>query len=103
MLVGRIDGGGFPFSKDPTVPRTIGNYWPHATTVFDYIRRAMPPNAPGSLNDNEVYALVAHLLAWNGLVAKDATIDAQSLPKVRMPARDHFVPDARGAGRRPRQ
>jgi cytochrome c len=103
VLVGRIDGGGFPFSKDPKVPRTIGNYWPYATTVFDYIRRAMPPNAPGSLTDNEVYALVAHLLAWNGLAAPDAVMDAQSLPKVRMPARDRFVPDARGSAARPPQ
>jgi cytochrome c len=82
------------------VPRTIGNYWPYATTVFDYIRRAMPPNAPGSLTDDEVYALVAHLLAWNGLVPADAVIDAQSLPKVQMPARDRFVPDTRGGGAR---
>jgi mono/diheme cytochrome c family protein len=101
ILVGRVNGGGFPFSREPAIPRTIGNYWPYATTVFDYIRRAMPPNAPGSLTDNEVYALVAHLLAWNGLATADAVIDAQSLPKVRMPARDRFVPDARGAVKRP--
>jgi S-disulfanyl-L-cysteine oxidoreductase SoxD len=101
VLVGRVDGDGFPFSNNAALPRTIGNYWPYATTVFDYVRRAMPPNAPGSLTDNEVYAVVAHLLAWNGLVAPDAIIDAQSLPKVQMPARDRFVPDARGTRTRP--
>ena len=99
VLVGRIPGEAFPFSKDATVPRTIGNYWPYATTLFDYIRRAMPPNSPGSLSDNEVYALVAHLLAWNRLIAPDAVLDAQSLPKVQMPAQKRFVPDSRpGAG-----
>jgi cytochrome c len=101
VLVGRIDGGGFPFSRDPKAPRTIGTYWPYATTLFDYIRRAMPTTAPGSLTDDEVYALVAQLLAWNGLVAADAVIDAQSLPTVRMPARDRFVPDNRGGQRTP--
>lgn len=103
VLVGRIEGGGFPFSRDPKAARTIGTYWPYATTLFDYIRRAMPPNAPGSLTDNEVYALVAQLLAWNGLVAHDAVMDARSLPNVQMPARDRFVPDARGTGKRPRE
>ena len=95
VLVGRATAGSFAFAKDPKMPRTIGSYWPYATTVFDYVRRAMPPNAPGSLTDNEVYAVVAHLLALNGLIAADATIDAQSLPKVRMPSRDRFVPDTR--------
>jgi cytochrome c len=101
VLVGRVDDGAFPFSRDPALPRTIGSYWPYATTVFDYIRRAMPPNAPGSLTNDEVYAVVAQLLAWNRLIAADAVMDAQSLAQVRMPARDRFVPDARGAGTRP--
>lgn len=102
VLVGRIDGGGFPFSRDPKAPRTVGTYWPFATTLFDYIRRAMPTTAPGTLTDDEVYALVAHLLARNGIVHDDAIIDAQSLPKVRMPARDRFVPDSRvGVGKPP--
>jgi S-disulfanyl-L-cysteine oxidoreductase SoxD len=99
VLVGRVEGEGFPFARDVRLPRTIGNYWPYATTVFDYVRRAMPPDAPGSLSDNEVYALVAHLLAWNGLVSSDAVIDAASLPKVQMPARSRFVPDTRGAAK----
>jgi S-disulfanyl-L-cysteine oxidoreductase SoxD len=97
VLVGRIAGDGFPFAHDARAPKTIGSYWPYATTIFDYVRRAMPPDAPGSLRDNEVYALVAHLLAWNGLIASDVVIDAASLPKVQMPSRSRFVPDTRGA------
>jgi len=76
--------------------KTIGSYWPYATTVFDYIRRAMPPDAPNSLSNAEVYNLVAFLLVQNELVPQDAVIDATSLPKVKMPAHDHFVPDTRG-------
>jgi len=96
VLVGRLPGDAFPFAKDPRAPKTIGSYWPYATTVFDYIRRAMPPDAPNSLSDGDVYNLVAFLLVQNELVPADAVIDAASLPKVKMPARDHFVPDTRG-------
>jgi mono/diheme cytochrome c family protein len=96
VLVGRLPNDAFPFARDPRAPKTIGSYWPYATTVFDYIRRAMPPDAPGSLKDDEVYNLVAYLLVQNELVPADAVIDAASLPKVKMPARDHFVPDKRG-------
>ncbi len=95
-LVGRVPGDAFPFARDPQVPKTIGSYWPYATTVFDYIRRAMPPDAPGSLKDNEVYGLTAYLLFLNDLIPADFVIDASSLPKVKMPARDRFVPDPRG-------
>ena len=97
-LVGRIPNDEFPFVRDPRAPKTIGSYWPYATTVFDYIRRAMPPDKPGSLTDAEVYNLTAFLLAQNDLIAQDAVIDATSLPKVKMPARDHFKPDTRGPG-----
>jgi len=97
VLAGRLPGDAFPFARDARAPRTIGSYWPYATTVFDYIRRAMPPDAPGSLKDDEVYGLVAYLLVLNELVPADAVIDAASLPKVKMPARDRFVPDTRGA------
>jgi len=96
VLVGRLPGDAFPFARDPRAPKTIGSYWPYATTVFDYIRRAMPPDAPGSLKDEEVYGLVAYLLAMNELIPQDAIVDAASLPKVQMPARAHFVPDTRG-------
>ena len=101
VLVGRLTGDTFPFAKDPRAPKTIGSYWPYATTVFDYIRRAMPPDKPGSLRDDEVYGLVAFLLAANELIPQDAVVDAASLPKVKMPARDHFVPDTRGAPKAP--
>jgi len=96
-LVGRLPGDGFPFAQDARTPKTIGSYWPYATTVFDYIRRAMPPDAPGSLKDGDVYSLVAYLLVLNELVPADTVIDAASLPKVKMPAHDRFVPDERGA------
>ena len=95
-LVGRLPNDAFPFARDPTIPHTIGNYWPYATTVFDYIRRAMPPDAPGSLTDREVYGLVAYLLAMNQIIPADAVMDATTLPKVVMPARDRFVPSERG-------
>jgi cytochrome c len=94
-LVGRIPNDDFPFARDPRAPKTIGSYWPYATTVFDYIRRAMPPDKPGSLKDDEVYNLTAFLLAQNDLIPQDAAIDATSLPKVKMPAREHFKPDTR--------
>lgn len=95
VLVGRVPGDTFPFAQDPKVPHTIGSYWPYATTVFDYIRRAMPPMAPGSLTNDEVYALTAFLLRANDLIAADAVMDRASLPNVQMPARQYFAPDAR--------
>ena len=95
VLVGREPRTGFPFAQDPKLPHTIGNYWPYATTVFDYVRRAMPPTAPGSLSDDEVYALTAFLLHANDLIATDAVMDRTTLAAVKMPAREHFVPDTR--------
>jgi cytochrome c len=80
------------------VPLTIGNYWPYATTLFDYINRAMPPADPGSLEPDDVYALVAWLLARNGIIREDAVMDRETLPKVLMPARDRFVADDRKGG-----
>ncbi len=71
--------------------KTVASFWPHATTLFDYVRRAMPIQAPQSLSDDEVYALVAYLLSVDGIVAKDAVMDARSLPRVRMPNREGFV------------
>ncbi|MDR6582402.1 cytochrome c [Herbaspirillum frisingense] len=75
--------------------KTIGSFWPYATTVFDFINRAMPYNAPKSLTADEVYAVTAYLLHLNGIVAADAVLDAVSLPKVRMPNRDGFIGDTR--------
>ncbi|HTS49919.1 MAG TPA: cytochrome c [Bryobacteraceae bacterium] len=71
--------------------KTPLSYWPNATTLFDYIRRAMPFNSPQSLSNDEVYALTAYLLSIDGLVEKDAVLDAKSLAKVKMPNRDGFV------------
>jgi S-disulfanyl-L-cysteine oxidoreductase SoxD len=72
--------------------KTIANYWPYATTLFDFIRRAMPFTQPRSLTDHEVYALVAYLLAENKLIDASEAMDAATLPQVRMPNRDNFVP-----------
>jgi len=96
VLVGREPREGFPFGRDPAITKTIGNYWPYATTLFDYVRRAMPANEPGSLRDEEVYDLVAYLLARNEIIPADGTIDRATLPKIVMPARDRFVVDPRG-------
>jgi cytochrome c len=79
----------------PKPIRTVGSYWPYATTLFDYIRRAMPQNAPQSLSNDELYAVSAYILNLNGLVAADATLEAKSLAVINMPNRDKFVGDAR--------
>jgi mono/diheme cytochrome c family protein len=97
-LVGREPREEFPFGRDPTLVKTVGNYWPYATTLYDYINRAMPLNAPGSLAPDEVYGLVAYLLWRNEIVADTAVIDARTLPRVVMPARNHFVVDDRRGG-----
>jgi len=97
-LIGREPRQGFPFGTDWKIVKTVGNYWPYSTTLFDYIRRAMPYTAPGSLSNDEVYALTAHLLAANEVIAKDAALDAASLAAVKMPAHDRFVPDDRRGG-----
>ena len=75
--------------------KTIGSYWPYATTLFDYIARAMPFLAPGSLTPDQVYAVTAYLLHANQIVDKDAVLDKSNLAKVVMPNRQGFVPDAR--------
>ena len=71
--------------------KTIRNFWPYSTTIFDFIRRAMPAQMPHSLTDDEVYALTAYILAENKLIGANDTMDAQSLPKVKMPNRDNFI------------
>jgi S-disulfanyl-L-cysteine oxidoreductase SoxD len=83
--------GGFGAAYDKDGKRTVGSYWPYATTLFDFVRRAMPFNAPQSLTPDEVYAVSAYVLYLNGLVAEDATLDAKSLPKIEMPNRSHFI------------
>jgi S-disulfanyl-L-cysteine oxidoreductase SoxD len=85
----RLIGGPAKASLDGG--KTIANYWPYATTLFDFIRRAMPFTEPRSLSDQEVYALVAFILAQNKLIGENDEINATTLPKVRMPNRDNFV------------
>jgi len=75
----------------PSADRTIGSYWPYATTLFDYVRRAMPPEAPWSLRNDEAYAVTAYLLQLNGIVPQDAVLDAGSLARIRMPNQGGFV------------
>lgn len=97
-LVGRTPDAGFAFANDAKAVRTIGNYWPYATTVFDYVRRAMPITAPGTLTADQTYSLVAFLLSANGVIADSLTMNAQTLPAVEMPARKFFVKDNRAGG-----
>ncbi|MEO5956385.1 MAG: cytochrome c [Nitrospiraceae bacterium] len=75
--------------------RTVGSYWPYAPTLYDYINRAMPFNAPGSLNSDEVYSVIAWLLFQNGIVKEDSVINEQTLPQVQMPNRNGFIQDPR--------
>lgn len=71
--------------------KTVGNYWPYATTIFDFTRRAMPMDAPGSLSADETYAVTAYLLHLNEIITADEEMNARTLPAVRMPNRDGFV------------
>ncbi|HET6305816.1 MAG TPA: cytochrome c [Rhodopila sp.] len=86
----RLVGGIGTLSQHNPV-RTVGSYWPYATTLFDFIHRAMPFTAPESLSPDQVYAVVAYLLSLNGIVPDNAVLDANSLPKVVMPNRNGFV------------
>ena len=87
--------GGRDSLASATPVLTVGSYWPYATTIFDYVRRAMPYATPGSLTNNEVYAVTAWLLYLNGVVKEEAVLNRDTLAKVRMPNRDGFVPDSR--------
>jgi S-disulfanyl-L-cysteine oxidoreductase SoxD len=88
----RLVGGQGTLATDKPI-KTIGSYWPYATTLFDYIRRAMPFPVPGSLSNDDTYAVVAYLLSLNGILPADGKVDRQTLPKVAMPNRDGFIPD----------
>jgi len=88
---GPLVGGGPLNAPDKEAQKLIGNYWPYATTVFDFIRRAMPWQQPKTLSDNEVYAVTAYILALNKIVGEEDIINAETLPKVRMPNRDGFI------------
>lgn len=98
-LVATDAGKNFDFAMNAKLPRAVGNYWPYATTLYDYTFRAMPFTQPGTLTPNETYSLVAYILALNKIVPEDAVMDAKSLPAVKMPARDRFVIDNRKGGK----
>ncbi|MEA2866018.1 MAG: S-disulfanyl-L-cysteine oxidoreductase SoxD [Bradyrhizobium sp.] len=88
-----LGGRGTLTTKNPVM--TVESYWPHATTLFDYVRRAMPFQAPGTLTADEVYAVSAYILAEGNIIDKAMMLDAQTLPRVQMPNRDGFIPDPR--------
>ena len=89
----RLVGGMGTLAPDKGPPiKTVGSYWPYATTLFDYVRRAMPWDRPKSLSDEEVYSVAAYILYLNKVIGQDDVIDAQSLPKVAMPNRNGFTP-----------
>jgi cytochrome c len=92
----QLVGGSGTLAGDKPPVKTVGSYWPYATTLFDYIRRAMPLNESKTLANDEVYALAAYLLQLNGIIGESDTMDAQTLPKVRMPNREGFVVFTRG-------
>jgi cytochrome c len=83
--------GGFGTLAQHNPVRTVGSYWPYATTLFDFIRRAMPFNAPESLTDDQVYAVSAYVLSLNGIVPDNTVLDATNLPKIAMPNRNGFT------------
>lgn len=86
--------GTLPADGEPA-KKTVESYWPYATTIFDYVRRAMPFTDPGSLTDREVYAVTAYILYKGGIIAEDEEMNAEALPRVMMPNRDGFFPDPR--------
>ena len=83
--------GGFGTLDKPSPTLTVGSFWPYATTLFDYVRRAMPFSAPQSLTNDQVYAVSAYVLYMNNIVPEDAVLDAKSLPQVKMPNQDGFI------------
>lgn len=98
-LVATDAGENFAFGRDPQLARAIGNYWPYASTLYDYTARTMPFTAPGTLTANEVYGVVAYLLSLNKVVPETAVMDKTTLPKVVMPAHSRFVRDNRTGGK----
>ena len=88
----RLVGGQGTLASDKPI-KTVGSFWPYAATVFDYIHRAMPYQAPGSLSVDDYYALTAYILSLNGILPPDGKLDKETLPKVKMPNRDGFTTD----------
>ena len=91
----QLVGGIGTLSGEQTPVKTVGSFWPYATTLFDYVRRAMPFNAPRSLSSDEVYAVCAYILQLNGIIGENAVMNAQTLAKVQMPNRNGFIPFSR--------
>ena len=87
--------GGSGTLNTPNPLKTVASYWPYATTLFDYVNRAMPYDKPGTLTANQVYDLTAYVLFLGGIIPENAVMDQHSLPKVLMPNRGGFVPDPR--------
>ena len=98
-LVSTDAGKNFDFATNPKLVKAVGNYWPYATTLYDYTFRAMPFMQPGTLTPDETYAVTAYILSLNKIVGDDAVMDAATLPKVQMPARNRFVVDNRKGGK----
>ena len=98
-LVATDSGKNFDFAMNGKLVKAVGNYWPYATTLYDYTYRAMPFMQPGTLTPDETYALTAYILALNKVIPEDAVMDAKTLPAVKMPARDRFVIDNRKGGK----
>jgi len=88
----RLVGGQGSLATDNPI-KTVGSYWPNATTLFDYIHRAMPYQAPGSLSVDDTYAVAAYILDLNGILPSDGKLDRNTLPAIKMPNRDGFIPD----------
>jgi len=91
----QLVGGIGTLTGEQAPVKTVGSFWPYATTLFDYVRRAMPFDAPKSLSNDEAYAVCAYILQLNGIVEDNAVMDGQSLAKVQMPNRNGFVPFSR--------
>ena len=98
-LVDRESGKNWDFAINPKLVKAVGNYWPYATTLYDYTYRAMPFMQPGTLTPDETYSLVAYILALNKIVPETAVMDRTTLPKVVMPSKDRFVMDNRKGGK----
>jgi cytochrome c len=92
--------GGQGTLRSPKPLKTVGSYWPYATTIWDYVNRAMPFDRPGTLTADQVYSLTAYVLYLNDLAKENDVIDARTLPKIQMPNRSGFVPDPRPDVRR---
>ena len=94
-LAGRLPNDEFPFAAAKAPKKTIGNYWPYATTLFDYLRRTMPYTEAGSLSDQEIYDVTAYLLYLNDIIDRDTRINQENLPGIIMPSRHRFKNDDR--------